>query len=100
MSLWSHGDDREVYRAQHLFCYGAEEQLAYFAPAPSSEKDTIRFELASSCDDLLCWIAFADDGVARDLLGAGHVSPWLKSFDGEFDSGCWIVVGHADWVGS
>ena len=64
MSLWTHGDDREVYRAQHLFCYGAEEQLAYFAPTPSSEKDTIRFELARSCDDLLCWIAFADNGIA------------------------------------
>jgi hypothetical protein len=28
MSLGTHGNDREVDRAQHLFCHGTKEQLA------------------------------------------------------------------------
>ena len=68
MSLWSHGDDREVYRAQHLFCHGAEEQLAYLAPAPSSEKDTISLELPSRRDDLMGGMAFANNCVAGNAL--------------------------------
>ena len=41
MSLGTHGYDREVNRAQHLFCHRAEEQLAYLAPAPCTEQHAI-----------------------------------------------------------
>ena len=99
MSLWSHGNDREVYRAQHLFCYGAEEQLAYLAPAPSPEKDTSRLELAGSCDDLLRGLTFANNRIAGDVLSAGPHSPWFQGFDGEVDGGRRVIVGHADRVG-
>ena len=77
MSLWSHGDDREVYRAQHLFCHRAEEQLAYLAPAPSPKNETICFELTSRRDDLLSGVAFANDGITGNLLRAGHRSERL-----------------------
>ena len=46
MSLGTHGNDREIDRAQHLFCHGAEQQLAQPAPAPRAEKNAVRLELA------------------------------------------------------
>jgi len=98
MSLWSHGNDREVYRAQHLFCYRADEQLAYLAPAPSSKKDTVSLELPGCGDDLLGRMALANNGVAGDLLRADHHSPRLKCFDGEVNRGCRVVVGHTDGI--
>src|SRR5689334_7941517 len=98
MSLWSHGDDREVYRAQHLFCHRAEEQLADLAPAPSPKNETICFELTSRRDDLLSGVAFANDGITGNLLRAGHRSERLEGLDGKVDGACGIVVGHADGI--
>src|SRR5579871_3216974 len=99
MSLGSHGDDREIYRTQHLFCYGTEKQLAYFAPAPSPEKKTMRVKLPCGSDDLLCGRAFADNGVAGDLLPACFNSPRFHGLDREVDSARRIVIGHAGSIG-
>src|SRR5215472_132844 len=52
MSLGSHGDDREVYRAQHLLRHGTKEQVANFAPAPGPKKNAIDIELSHSICDL------------------------------------------------
>src|SRR6185503_18305196 len=100
MSLWSHGNDREVYRAQHLFCHGAEEQLAYLAPAPSPEKDAVCLELTCSGNDLLSRMAFANDCIAWNRLRASHRPPGLECLDGEVDCSRRIVIRHANRIGS
>ena len=74
MSLGSHGDDREVDRAQHLFCHGAEQQLAEPAPAPGPEKNSIRLELPGGGRDLLDGVAFAHQAVAGRCCGDGATS--------------------------
>ena len=68
MSLGSHGNDREIDRAQHLFCHGAEEQLADLAPAPGAKKYTICLELSNRGGDLLRGIAFAHHDVAEQSV--------------------------------
>src|SRR6185503_18543287 len=99
MSLWSHGNDREVYRAQHLFCHRAKEQLAYLAPAPSPDKNSICLELAVSGNDLLCGVALAHDCVAGDFLSPSHHAPGLECLDCEINGGGGVVVRHADGIG-
>src|SRR6266704_6754260 len=61
MSLGSYGHDREVYRAQHLFCHGAKEQLAYLAPAPGAEENTIYVELANDRGDLMSRVSLSNE---------------------------------------
>ena len=64
MSLGSHGNDRDIGRAQHLFCHGAEKQLAHLASAPGPEKKAIRVELASDGEHLLRSVSFAHQRIA------------------------------------
>src|SRR6266704_2564880 len=78
MSLGSYGHDREVYRAQHLFCHGAKEQLAYLAPAPGAEEDAICVELANRGRDLLRRVSFANQRITVNVLSACHHSPRFK----------------------
>jgi len=98
MSLGTHGNNREIDRAQHLFCHGTEEQLAQLAPAPAAENDAIRLELADSGGDLVSRNSFAHQGVAVYTLPSRQLAPGLQSFFGKFQSAGRIVVRHADGI--
>ena len=100
MSLWSHGHDREVHRAQHLFCNGAEQQFGYLAAAPGAKNESFCVELAGGGDDLLGGVPFADNRVTGDLLCASGCSPGFEGLDCEVNCACRIVVRHPDGVGS
>ena len=98
MSLGTHGDDREVDRAQHLFCHGAEQDLAEPAAAPGPEKNLIRVKLPGRGRNLLGGMSLAHQGVASDVAAGGKVAPGLELFFGEFEGGGEIVIGHADGI--
>ena len=80
MSLGSHGYDREVDRAQHLFCHGTEQHLAKPAPAPGTEKDAIRLKLPGRGLNLLGGVALAHQAVAGDAAAAGSFAPGPSAF--------------------
>ena len=100
MSLGSHGDDREVDRAQHLFCHGADEQPAKLAPAPSSEQHAVRMKLANRGCNLLCGMAFADQGIAANAETGGNFAPGMHHLLRNLQGAAGVVVGHAGGVGS
>src|ERR1700722_5515094 len=56
-------------------------------------------ELTRRRDDLLCGRAFANDGIAGNLLPARPHPPGLHRFGRKIDGACRIVVGHAGGVG-
>ena len=64
MSLGTHGNDRDIGRAQHLLCHGAQKQLAHLASAPGPEKKAISVDLASDGEHLLGSVSFANQRIA------------------------------------
>src|SRR5580704_15907965 len=56
-------------------------------------------ELARRCDYLLRGCAFANDGVAGNVLPARFHPPGLHCLNCKIDGTCGIVVGHACGVG-
>jgi hypothetical protein len=78
MSLGTHGYDRDVDRAQHLFCHGTEEQLAQLAPAPGSEKNAICLELADSGCNLSRGEPLADYRIAGNTVQSGLGAPGFQ----------------------
>jgi hypothetical protein len=99
MSLGSHGYDREVDRAQHLFCHGTEEQLAELAPAPGTEKEAISLELANSGCNLLYGGPLAHQRIAGDVLLAGQLAPGLQGPGDKVQCAGRIVVWHSGGIG-
>ena len=100
MSLGSHGDDREVDRAQHLFCHRADEQPAKLAPAPSSEQHAVGMKLANGGCNLLRGMAFAGQGIAANAETGGNFAPGMHHLLGNLQGSAGVVVGHAGGVGS
>jgi len=80
-------NDRKVGCAQYVFRHRTQEQLAQLATASRAEKNAIHLELAERIDDLLCGIAFADDGVAAGALVVGESAPGLQGH------GCCVKCG-------
>src|SRR5271157_3441146 len=78
MSLGSHGHDREVDRAQHLFRYGTQKQLAQLAAAPGAEKKAINLELAENGFNLPHGMSFAHQGIANDALMPRQLAPGFQ----------------------
>ena len=94
MSLGSHGDDREIYRAQHLLSHGTKEQLTHLAPAPGAEKDTICLKLPDRGGNLRGGIALPHQGVAGNVPFAGPSAPWLQRLGGEVQCARGVVIRH------
>jgi hypothetical protein len=99
ISLGTHGDDREIDRAQHLLCHGAEEQLSEPVPAPGSKKHSICLELADRGFDLPCGIPLAHQGIAGYIFAAGQGAPWFERLRRVLQRAGRIVAGHSGGVG-
>ena len=95
MSLGTHGDDREIDRAQHLFCHGAEQQLAQLAAASCTEEQAACMELAGRGSNLLGGFALANQGIASDVPRRARAHQGLQGFGGEIQGGGWIVIGQS-----
>ena len=95
MSLGTHGDDREIDLAQHLFCHGAEEQLAKPAPAPGPKKNSICKKLAGSGRNLLSGIPLAHNGMAFHAVPTRLFAPGPQHFFCNFKRARGIVVRQA-----
>ena len=99
MSLGSHGYDREVNRAQHLFCHRADEQLAYLAPAPCTEQHAIHLKLADSGRNLLSWMPFARQRITAKAPLPGEIAPGPKHLLCDLKGSRGVVIRHARGVG-
>ena len=99
MSLGSHGNDREVDRAQHLFCHRADEQPAELAPAPGSEQHAVGMKLANGGCNLLRGMAFAGQGIAANAETGGNFAPGMHHLLRDLQGSGGVVVGHAGGVG-
>jgi len=99
MSLGSHGNDREVDRAQHLFCHGTEEQLTQLAPAPGSQEHAAGLELPGYGSNLIGGIALAQKRLARDVQPARQVADWLQFASPMLQCAGGIVDRHSRQVG-
>jgi len=95
MSLGSDGKDREIYRAQRLFCHRAKEQLAYLASAPGAKKYTTNLELAYRGGNLLGGIPLSHQNVANHLLLGRNRPPCLQCFCCIFKRASRVVVRHS-----
>src|SRR5579859_3386195 len=98
MSLGSHGNDREVDRAQHLFCNRAKEHLSKPAPAPCAKKDSICVELPCGSLNLLDGMAFAHQSVAPDFLNAGGFAPGTQLSFSKLKRSRWVVEGQPNRI--
>ncbi len=99
MSLGSHGNDREVDRAQHLFCHRANEQLAELAPAPCPEQHAVGLKLADGGCNLLCGVALAHQRVATDAAPGGDFTPGPQHLFRDLQSAYSVVVRHSGSIG-
>jgi len=99
MSLGSHGNDREVDRAQHLFCHRAEEQLAKLAAAPSSKQHAVDMKLANGGCNLLRGMAFAGQRIAAHAEAGGNLGPGMHHLLRCLQSAGGVEAGHAGGVG-
>ena len=99
MSLGSHGNDREVDRAQHLLCHRADEQLAQLAPAPCPYQHSVRLKLAHRGCNLLCRIALANHCIACDIVPPRQLALWNQGFLGRFKHASSVVIGQPRRIG-
>ena len=99
MSLGSHGNDREVDRAQHLFCNRANEHLAEFAPAPCSEQHAIRLKLTDGGCNLMYSLALTYQRVAADAAPGGEFAPGPQHLFRDLQSAGGVVIRHAGGIG-
>ena len=99
MSLGSHGNDREVDRAQHLFCNRANEHLAELAPAPCSDQHAVRLKLTDGGCNLIDSLALAHQRVAADAAPGGVFAPGPQHLIRDLQSAGDVVIRHAGGIG-
>ena len=100
MSLGSHGNDREVDRAQHLFCHRADEQLAELAPAPGSEQHAVRLELTDRGCNLMGRVALAHQRIAANAATGCMFAPGPQHLFRDLQSAACVVVRHSGGIGA
>ena len=99
MSLRTHGNDRDIDRAQHLLSYGADEQSAHLAAAPGSKQNAVRVELPGRGENLLGCVPFAHQGVAHHVVSASLLAGCFQRPGGGVQRAYRVVVGHPRNVG-
>ena len=78
MGLWTHGNDRDIDRAQYLFSHGTQLQRALLAQVPGTNQNSVRHKQSYNIGDLLGGIAFAKYCRALQMAPRGGLAPWFE----------------------